>query len=51
MAQACPCLPSGHGDAEPLIRVNEVVVVVDAQVDPDPLDLAREAGTGPRDKD
>ena len=42
ISEACPCLLPGHGDAEPLIRVNEVVVVVDAQVDLDPVDLARE---------
>ena len=42
ISATCPCLLPGHGDAEPLIRVNEVVVVVDAQVDLNPVDLAGE---------
>jgi len=37
----------GHGDAEPLVRVDEVVVVVVAEVDLHPSDLAGEpAGAG-----
>ena len=38
-----PRLLPGHGDAEPLLGVNEMVVVVDAKVDLDPMDLAGEA--------
>jgi hypothetical protein len=35
-----PLLP-GHGDPEPFLRVDEVVVIIFAKIDLHPIDLAR----------